>query len=181
MKSRSLLKWIAVLCLVRSFTAQVLPVSPSSNALLRAAQNSNFDGVMILVRSGMDPSLQDILGKNALMLILEAGHPDIALSFIKEVKAKLKPVTPAPGPPTEIPLDFVFAVERKNQAFGGADSRGRTPLMIAAANGYTEVARMLVSEGVAVDARNSEGLTAAVIAEREGHPDIVEILTKKVP
>jgi len=190
---RAISAWILLVALffTASGAAQAVPpaqpvisamgASAADNALLKAAQNSKFDDVMKLVRSGMDPSVQDILGKNALMLILESGHPDVAVSFIKEVKAKLKPDTSSSESLREIPLDFIFAVERKNQALQAADSQGRTALMIAAANGYADVVRLLVSEGVSVDARNSEGLTAAMIAEKAGHSEIVEILSKKAP
>jgi ankyrin repeat protein len=178
MRTRALLLIMATLFFTSSATAQVAGILMPPNEMLKSAQNSKFDDVIRLVRTGMDPSQQDILGKNALMLILEAGHPDIAISFMNELKASLKPNAPGSEPWREIPDGWVFAAARKNQALGSADSQGRTPLMIAAANGYTEVVRMLVKEDASLDARNSEGLTAAMIAEKAGHPEIVAILTR---
>ena len=189
---KRLLTIIAVSFEIGTATAQVNPQQdPSktlpiliaqranSNQLLRSAQDSNFDDVLKLVQSGMDPSQQDELGNNSLMLILEAGHPEIAISFINELKASVKPTGRNSEAWKEVPLDWAFAVDRKNRTLTAADSQGRTSLMIAAANGYTEVVRLLVAEDIPLDAQNHDGLTALMIAEQVGHADIVEILTKK--
>jgi ankyrin repeat protein len=187
---KSFLAIIAVSLYIGSATAQVNPqgkpitslpiliAQPSNlSQVLRSAQDSDFDNVMKLVRSGMDPSPQDDLGNNALMLIIEAGHPEIAVSFINELKASVK-LTDRSEAWKEIPLDWAYAVDRKNRTLMAADSQGRTPLMIAAAYGHTEVVRLLVSEDVPLDTQNHDGLTALMIAGQSGHPDIVDILTK---
>jgi ankyrin repeat protein len=174
---KRLLAIIAVCLYVGSATAQVAQRA-NLNPLLRSAQDSDFDNVMKLVQSGMDPSAQDDLGNNALMLILESGHPEIAVSFINELKASVKLIGRSEAW-KEIPLDWAYAVDRKNRTFMAADSQGRTPLMIAAAYGHTEVVRLLVSEDVPLDVQNHDGMTALMLAVQFGHTDIVEILTKK--
>ncbi len=174
MIARTLLFLVLTAVLTGSAVAQV-----PGRELLRAAQDSKFSNVIKLVRSGVDPSQQDLLGKNALMLILEAGHPDLAISFVNELKARLKSPDSKSEPWREIQSDWVFAAARKVQTLNASDSQGRTPLMIAAANGYAEVVRMLIADGAEVDTHNREGKTAAMIAEQAGHPEIVAILSLK--
>lgn len=66
---------------------------------------------------------------------------------------------------------------------GGADpnlsSSGWTPLMAAASERDPEKARMLLAHGADPDARNSEGETAAMIAEKAGAPEVLDVLRPK--
>lgn len=51
-----------------------------------------------------------------------------------------------------------------------------TPLIAACRRGRTEIARLLLQSGAAVDATESKGWTALHLACRRGHVDTVEIL-----
>ena len=57
-----------------------------------------------------------------------------------------------------------------------ADANGNTALMIAAAHGYTEIARLLIDSGADVDARGYIGNTALIYAAQEGHAEIAQLL-----
>jgi ankyrin repeat protein len=55
---------------------------------------------------------------------------------------------------------------------------GNTSLMVAAAYGYTAMARLLVDAGADVNARGRIGNTALICAAQEGHTDIVRALVE---
>lgn len=51
-----------------------------------------------------------------------------------------------------------------------------TPLMKAAARGYTGIVRMLIDAGAKAGVKNKQGLTAAQIAEQSGNADVAQML-----
>lgn len=56
-----------------------------------------------------------------------------------------------------------------------------TPLMMAAREGQAPVAVLLLKRGAKRDLRNTEGLTAAQIAERAGRADLVQAISGAQP
>jgi ankyrin repeat protein len=56
-----------------------------------------------------------------------------------------------------------------------------TPLMMAAREGQLDVARLLLASGANPRLKDSEGLTAAQIAERVGRADLAALITAGVP
>lgn len=56
--------------------------------------------------------------------------------------------------------------------------RDQTPLMIAAAFGFTDIIRLLVRNGAAVDAKDADGNTALSIATQGGKDYLVELLVR---
>ena len=56
------------------------------------------------------------------------------------------------------------------------NEEGNTPLMIAAAYGYPELARTLIENGADVNARSRIGNTALIYATQEGQTDVVQLL-----
>lgn len=59
------------------------------------------------------------------------------------------------------------------------DSRGWTPLHVAAANGKTRIVALLIDKGAAVNARNNKGRTPLHLAASEGHAAVVTLLLQK--
>src|SRR5438094_871642 len=57
-----------------------------------------------------------------------------------------------------------------------ADGEGRTVLMLAAASGQNEIARVLLEQGAEVDRRRPEGATALHAAASQGHTEMVRLL-----
>jgi len=58
------------------------------------------------------------------------------------------------------------------------DPAGNTALMVAAACGYTEIARTLIESGADLDARGYIGNTALIFATQEGHAEIARLLVE---
>ena len=92
-----------------------------------------------------------------------------------------KPVAAAPAP---MPLDPAAAarLERVRQSLeqgldvNEADDGGRTPLMMAAFDGITEVVALLLEHGARVDQRDGTGRTALMYASSGPFYETVELL-----
>ena len=56
------------------------------------------------------------------------------------------------------------------------DNYGWTALIYAAINGYTEIARLLLSAGADVNIKANDGNTALMEAKNYNHPEIVKLL-----
>lgn len=69
---------------------------------------------------------------------------------------------------------------RRGASANGRDSGGRTPLMISAASGRTDVCLLLLEEGADPLLQDLEGRTASQLAELEGHLDLALRLSKPV-
>jgi hypothetical protein len=57
----------------------------------------------------------------------------------------------------------------------------QTPLMYAAAHGYTESVRILIDAGADASIVDNNGRTALMLAEEEGHDEIVDLLSSSGP
>jgi RNA polymerase primary sigma factor len=69
---------------------------------------------------------------------------------------------------------------RRGASPNGRDSSGRTPLMISAQAGRTDVCLLLLEEGADPLLEDREGRTASRLAEVEGHHDLAVRLSKPV-
>ncbi len=56
---------------------------------------------------------------------------------------------------------------------------GRTALIIASKNGYTQIAELLINNGANIDETSDDENTALMIASGNGHEDIVKLLIDK--
>lgn len=65
---------------------------------------------------------------------------------------------------------------RRHAAIDGRDANGRTPLMIAATSGRSDICDLLVREGADVSLHDSDGYTAYDLAMRYGHGGIAASL-----
>lgn len=58
------------------------------------------------------------------------------------------------------------------------DARGRTALHYAAERGYVDLARTLITRGAKYDIPDNEGNTPLMLAEREKHQEIVNLISQ---
>ena len=61
----------------------------------------------------------------------------------------------------------------------GVYVRGLTALMMASANGHTEIVKLLLDKGADVNVKNTYGITALFMASVHGHTEIVKLLLDK--
>ena len=57
--------------------------------------------------------------------------------------------------------------------------RGKTPLIIASAQGYKDIVEWLIDQGAFVDAQDNDGYTALMLAGLHGNKSIVSLLLSK--
>ena len=66
-------------------------------------------------------------------------------------------------------------------AVSSRQSGAYTPLMMAAREGHASTAQLLLQRGAKAGLKNTEGLTAARIAERAGHADLAQAISGSKP
>ena len=100
----------------------------------------------------------------------EAATPDVA-----EISQPAPPVT---DPATTARLERVRRSLEQGLDVNEADENGRTALMMAAFDGYTEVVELLIGHGAEVDRHDSSGRTALMYASSGPFPQTVELLVQ---
>jgi ankyrin repeat protein len=177
-----------------------------NTALHMASFLGRTDLVRLLLKAGADPELRNHLGFSSLdnvAITWNAGLEDyyhhvervlkttLDLEQIRVERPKILRLLATEGtsPPDLAPPVSIWqaamtgntaAVEQHIGAGTDLNSKedlsGSTPLMVATTFGQVEVARFLISEGAALDARNNSGGTALHVACFFSQPEIVELL-----
>jgi len=76
--------------------------------------------------------------------------------------------------------DVNAQIHKNTPSFGPSIKyQGRTPLSVASDLGYTEIVKLLIESGAAVNAQFPNGATALHFAVGNGHADIVKLLIEK--
>lgn len=138
----------------------------------------------LLDSGGIDLEYHDDDGRTPLLLTVLGSHTEAA-AFLVGRGANVESVGRWPGPqdgPLAVAagrgdLSMMDALVTAGAAPGAASGPdGRTPLMMAAAQGETEAVRFLLGVGAGVDATRGDGTTAAFWAARQGHVEALEVL-----
>jgi ankyrin repeat protein len=140
--------------------------------LAAAAFNGDAEVAAALMSRGADPKALDATGKAPIVYAAAAGHLPVVsllLGTRLDVNAKygnaLTALMWAAGHADDVPeadgLSVVTLLLDKGAALEDADDRGRTALMIAAEQGHTAIAELLIARGAAADKRDHGGLRAA--------------------
>jgi len=72
-----------------------------------------------------------------------------------------------------------FMIKYLKANVNAKNKHGVTALMLASANGNSEIVKALLEEGADVDKTSGLGFTALAIAEEAGHDEVVTILKGK--
>ena len=129
-----------------------------------------------------DPRLFFGLGEHTTIDRLEIRWPSGGVQVIERIAANQELVVVE-----DESEDLLHAVRKndieavqialnKGANVNTTDREGRTALMIAAQEGYANLAGRLIQNGADVNAKNSQGNTALMLAESEGHIGIVRML-----
>jgi hypothetical protein len=129
-------------------------------ALMQAAQDGTADEIKKLLKKGANLEIKDQYGWTALMYAVAAPN----LAVILKTKPDVSPLKTLLTASADINI---------------SDSRGITPLMIAAIEGSkTEFVKLLLSKGANVNATDKKGATALSYATAKGNDEIVKLLKK---
>lgn len=118
-------------------------------ALHWAVKYRQHDFLTLLVQEGADPNIGDTEGRTALLSAIDAGdHRSVE----------------------------ILLSSKKHMDFQSADRERYTPLTMAAANGQTKLAKMLLDKGAEIDASDGNGWTALRCAADNGDISMVNML-----
>jgi ankyrin repeat protein len=137
-------------------------------ALMYASSNGHTEIVKLLIEAGAWVNRTNAHRCTALIYASRNGHTEVAKLLIEEgvdVNAK----TPSMS-------DYFEVCGRAPRGLLDVIRGGYTALMYASREGHTEVAKLLIEEGVDVNAENNSGRTALKIARKRGRDEIVKLL-----
>lgn len=169
--------------------------SNGNTLLMMAAQEESVDTLKVLIAAKADLAARDKVGDSALMkaIIREndttregAVAKGLAVKRNGAVEALLSagaPVNYSSGWTPVLYAAYVGndALLERLISMGGdvqkaAAPNGSSALMLAAANGHTEVVKRLLKMGVNVNVKNDTGLTAETWARKNNHTAIADMI-----
>lgn len=115
-------------------------------ALMLAARDGNLDLVQILISGGADMNVRDSAGCTALCWAIKGNNESVVEGLLS------------------------------NGASNIPDSRGNTPMMMAAGAGYLKSVQMLGAAGVDPNEQSGSGSHALLLASSRGHVEVVQYL-----
>ena len=154
-------------------------------AVMFAAQGGHFECLELLINSGAAVDAKSVDEFTAAMFAAQGGH----LRCLEFLVLKGAPVDTknrdgwtaamfaAQGDHFKC-LEFLLSKVAAGDP-AATDVLGTTGTMIAAMGGHLHCLELLASKGASVDARNSNGMTAAKFAEMGGHHACLEFLVSK--
>lgn len=151
-------------------------------ALVLAVREGSMGVVKaLLAHPGTDLEAEAMNGNTALMMAAYKGNQPAAEALLaRGARVDRAGWTPlhyaAAGGGRDI-ARMLIARKAKLDAVSPKASGAYTPLMMAAREGQQEMVGFLLEQGANPTLKNSEGLTAAQIAERAGRADIVTAIT----
>ncbi len=161
--------------------------SAKDGSAIHLAAHFNLDSLVEkLTRKGQDPNLTDIKGSTPLALAARRANIDAVTALIK-AGASVNPVDNAGRSPLHWSIYeghfavFKFLMEQKGIDVNISDARWShyTPLMVAAASGYTDyTALLLASSSIDVNKQcaSPSGGTALTLASQRGQTAVVKLL-----
>src|SRR3989442_15506357 len=147
------------------------------DAFVQAVVTDRSDEVRALLARGIDPNAVDPRGEPVLLVAARAGWQP-TVDALLAAGAKVDARNPFGDRAIMVAalgghLAIVKTLLRRGAAL---DTPGWTPLIYAATNGQTEVARYLLDVGADINAAAPNGTTALMMAVRGGHGATVDLL-----
>ncbi len=138
-----------------------------------AAREGHLEIVQLLLAHGADVDTIDDFGRNPLNVAATEGYTEVAMYLARNGAGINLESASALGW-----LDVVERILAKHPKLLNArvNSRGLTPLHVAAEFGHRNVAEYLLNRGADIEARTEGGLTPLHTAAWEGHRDVADCL-----
>lgn len=157
-------------------------------ALIQALNSSNFDSAELLIANSSEVEVvEEVFGKNALMISLDKKAPPRLISKMIERGANLKfsdrffnnnMLTVAVS--AKNPAEVIQMLIDAGAAIDLADINGNTPLMYACADPYaTESVKLLLNAGADPDLKTASGQTARSIAFAMNNSAALDLINAK--
>ena len=147
--------------------------------LMMASDEGHTDIVKLLLQRGAQVDLQNNVGRTALMIASDEGHMNIAKLLMDhgaEVGRDQVLVAACKSGDDSLVLSLINSGVNVNCLVENFDDRLLSPLMMASAEGHTDIVKLLLQRGAQVDLQNNVGRTALMIASDEGHMNIAKLL-----
>jgi len=182
---QNLLPFAALLCaLSTTIAAQTPPENITvESVLLELAFNGNLGAVQKLVEAGVPVDSVNTDQSTPLMWAAYNGHTEVAAYLLKrganvdarDINGRTALLYASSGPfPETVELLLNNGADVNLQG----TTEGFTALMMAAAEGQTEVVRLLLAHGARADILDRDGDTAEKFARERGQAGVLELLGK---
>jgi ankyrin repeat protein len=150
--------------------------SNGATALMAAAQKGRIEIVTQLIAQKANLDLQGRDGATALWIAAESNQLDIVKALLK---ANADPnIQDHTGWSALMRAVYQGNSKCVEAIAGKSRQEVNRGLLIAAATGHTDVAKVLLDYGAEVDSRAEDGSTALMIAASKGNADLVALLLK---
>ncbi|XP_043573060.1 ankyrin-3 [Chiloscyllium plagiosum] len=132
--------------------------------LHEVARNWHVDIAIFLVEQGADVNQTDVFGRTALHVAAAANNVEM-IKFLIQEKANVDQVsdgdmlTPMHCAAKHDALEAVVCLYEHHASIHRKDARKRTPLFLAAANGYSRTAIMLLKFGASATVEDNSGFS----------------------
>jgi ankyrin repeat protein len=156
-------------------------------ALMTATRSASIDAVKALLQHGADIKAKDtVTQQTALMWAVRSNFPaavELYIEYGAEINARTRTgKTPAARPPGAGGGSHGAGIVRSGwpeQGFQGETPGGMTPLLYAARDGRTDIARMLIAAKADVQQADVNGITPLLMAITNNHLDTAKFLLEK--
>ena len=165
------------------------PTARGKTPLHLAAKTGSVEIGNLLLGAGADPELKDQDGVTALGVAVREGHAEMVRllvdnnPYVFSDRASEAFFHDAALHGHREILAFLIEAATAGRAFGGHYGfwiDHGNPLHAAAANGHTEVARLLLRAGASLTAENDQGQTPFDLATEQGHEELAQILKQSL-